>query len=138
MTTKLEQQFFKVFGIEPEYNDGCKLADNYWYNDFLRSQYDTLDEYLAFNCPYQNDQCLSTCDFAYDDKQYPEITDRRLLELICIYPYVFICNPKNIEEFRTEILKRIIEIFNQSLLHQDEELAIKIRHQVQQLFKEEE
>lgn len=69
---------------------------------------------------------------------YPEITDRILLELICIYPYVFICNPKNIEEFRTEILKRIIAIFNQSLLHQDEQLAIKIRHQIQQLFKGEE
>lgn len=107
MTTELEQEFFKTFGIEPT----------------IYSLWDSKETQIKNFKSYE---------------VYPEITDRVLLELICIYPYVFSCNPKNIEDFRIEILKRISAIFNQSLLHKDEQLAIRIRQQIQQLFKEEE
>lgn len=56
MTTELEQQFFKVFGIEPKIyeTDGRDIDDN-------------------------GDVCSW-----YIEEIYPEITDRVLLELICI------------------------------------------------------
>lgn len=85
MTTELEQEFYDTFGIEPEHNDGCKLADNYWNNEKLQKQYKTFDEYLNINCTEgDSGLCYSTCDFAYDDLKYPEITAEKLLEILCI------------------------------------------------------
>ena len=84
MTTELEQQFFKAFGIEPRYIDGCKLNDKYFADEQLQKEYKTLDDYMDFECPHQNEFCYSTCQYAYDCSEYPEITAEKLLELICI------------------------------------------------------
>lgn len=56
MTTKLEQEFFKVFGIEKN-NDNCPMLDK-------------------SNCIFVPSEC--------NYYQYPEITDHRLLKMICI------------------------------------------------------
>ena len=148
MTTELEQEFFKVFGIEPKYIDGCKLADNYWNNEQLQKKYKTFDEYLNINCVEgDSGACFSTCEFAYDCSEYPEITDRVLLELICILsrynmgmfdhigaitikPYeIYACN---IKELKEKVLQdAIIKI--QELRNVEWQSLFK--HQIQQLFK---
>ena len=85
MTTEIEKQFFETFGIEPI---GCK--DN-------KNCTGTLD-------------CRTQCPNA----KYPQITDRILLELICLNNrhYVtledLIC-PKNIETIKESVLKKFIE-----------------------------
>lgn len=104
MTTKLEQEFFKVFGIEPKIyeTDGRDIDDN-------------------------GDVCSW-----YIEEIYPEITDRKLLEMICIYNSTYtngytnysLLNERNIEKLKEQILKNC-------LIVRDD-----IKHQIQQLFKE--
>ena len=90
MTNELEKQFFDTFGIEPKYEDGtCDMDDE---------------------CRYT--EC-STCQ-RINKFNYPQITDRILLELICINNrhYItledLIC-PKNIETIKESVLKKLIE-----------------------------
>lgn len=66
-------------------------------------------------------------DFKHYTMDYPKITDRILLELICILSNVvmFVVLPYNIEQLRENILKYCIK-------YSDD-----IKHQVQALFKEE-
>ena len=80
---EIEEKFYKCFDIKPKYYDACTLEDKYW-NEQLDNQYGTFDSYLSFECPHYDEGCYSTCEYAYDKVTYPEITDRILLELICI------------------------------------------------------
>ena len=102
MTTELEEQFFKTFGIEqkrktrPLY-DGYKI---FWF------------------------------------EPYPEITDRKLLEMICILSqwdadnyYQILAN--NMQDLKNEILNDCTN-FKQKLKNK------YFDTQIQQLFKEEE
>lgn len=57
MTTELEEQFFKVFGVEKK----CQCKNFINYADCFR---------IPTECKEYN---------------YPKITDRKLLEMICIY-----------------------------------------------------
>lgn len=65
MTNELEKQFFDTFGIEPREFKSCDVG--------------------TF-CPYPEKECGSdTCPYYRTYKiDYPQITDRILLELICI------------------------------------------------------
>ena len=83
MTTKLKQEFFNVFGIEPKYQDACTVEDKYWQNEELANKYGTFDMYMDAKCGNQ-ENCTTQCDCAYIKEIYPEITDRKLLEMICI------------------------------------------------------
>lgn len=94
MTTDLEKQFFDTFGIEPKkqcFNADCVAKDEIGYDNKI--------------C---DDKCV------YIDKEYPQITDRILLELICFNNrhYVtledLIC-PKNIETIKESVLKKYIQ-----------------------------
>ena len=104
MTTNLEKQFFDTFGIEPI---GCN--DN-------KNCTGTLD-------------CITQCPNA----KYPEITDRILLELICILSEspisisfdVLMLGASDVEKLKGYILLACIGF------------AKDIKHQVQSLFKEE-
>lgn len=132
MITELEQEFYDTFGIKPEHNDGCKLADNYWNNENLQKQYKNFDEYLNTNCTESDSGlCYSTCDFAYDDLKYPDITAEKLLEMICIYNNNVYENekitPSNINTLKEDVLHWFITDF----VGND-----KIKHQIQQLFNE--
>lgn len=99
MTSEVEQEFFRVFGIEPKKCNKKKCQ-----------------EYSCIVC--------------YNYCKYPSITDRRLLELICILGTViryFKIPPKlKLEQLKHHILRNCI--------NEQEEIYIKI----QQLFKEEE
>lgn len=104
MTSELEQQFFDTFGIEPSCPQGCAQIG------------------LSQNC----DECAF-----YD---CPPITDKILLEMICIYNSTYtngytnysLLNERNVEKLKEQILKNC-------LIVRDD-----IKHQIQRLFKEEE
>ena len=110
MTTDLEKQFFDTFGIEPK--KGCTA-----YDKFTEEEADII-------C---NDRCRACL---YFDDVYPQISDRILLELICILRTsdallpIFCSN--NIEELKLEILSDIIRI----------QSRVDVKPQVQALFSE--
>jgi hypothetical protein len=138
MKTELEQEFFKVFGIEPKIEDGCKYADNYWNNERLANLYGTFDAYLKEKCPYENKECYTICSYCYDKEVYPEITDRKLLEMICIlqrFKDITFNNLyfENIEHLKNEVLSQIYKC--KLKLHEFN--AKQLQRQIQQLFKEE-
>lgn len=113
MTTELEEQFFKVFGIEK-----IECCKHFKYFD---SKCDRLD--LTEKCL----DCIGT------NKVYPKITDRVLLKLIIIAinygnRYRWIYDTSNIEELKSETLELLIKL---------DVLLPHIKHQIQQLFKEE-
>jgi len=103
MTTELEQEFFKVFEIEKKCQ--CKNFLNY------------------ADCFRIHTEC--------EEYSYPEITDRKLLEMICIlsaYNYIFEdLKADDIEQLKEEIIKLF---FDYPLIAEEEKTNI------QQLFKE--
>ena len=101
MTTELEEQFFKVFEIEPF----CDLP-----------------------CNKRGVECT---DNTYCGNKYPEITDRVLLELICLlsqYFYLFEdLHVKTVSELKDCVLQKCIT----TIIDDTDEI-----HEIQQLFKE--
>ena len=96
-------QFFKTFGIEPI--TYCK------HFKYVKSKCDKLN----------SESGCTDCIGKYSD--YPKITDRVLLELICI-AYSAHDIDLTIEEIKENILQDLIK-------SKDE-----VKHQIQQLFKE--
>lgn len=107
MTTDLEKQFFNTFGIDPI---GC--------ND--------------------NKNCTGALDCTQcPNAKYPQITDRVLLELICI-----LAEHYSLEEQNWFIVQTTIDKLKEWLLEEFIEIdrigsSNIIEHQVQALFKEE-
>lgn len=81
---EIEEKFYKTFGIEPKHYDGCKQADKYWNDETLANEFGTFDNFMRIKCPMKYQVCTDECKFAYDKKVYSELTDRILLELICL------------------------------------------------------
>ena len=107
MTTDIEKQFFDTFGIEPI---GCK--DN-------KNCTGTLD-------------CRTQCPNAI----YPQITDRILLELICIlngHTGIDV-RAEEIGALKEELLEHCIDLITYELCCIDE--IDEVKQQVQSLFKE--
>ena len=108
MTNELDKQFFDTFGIEPK----CQ-------NTFINPS----------KCPFiESRECCDCVSF-----EYPQITDRILLELICILtrwhlderePYEIMSI--NIEQLKNQILSNSLYIAKHA----------KAKHQVRTLFKE--
>ncbi|MBR4891058.1 MAG: hypothetical protein IKY94_06555 [Lachnospiraceae bacterium] len=123
MTNQLEKQFFDTFGIKPEIFTGCKLEKNNWKED---------------TCPFEKDGimelCHKVCKYAFTEREiYPQITDRILLELICILscwhlderePYEI--TSINIEQLKNQILSDSLYIAKHA----------KAKHKVRILFGE--
>ena len=106
MTTELEEQFFKVFGIEP-------------------IPIKTYGYWLIKGSIAENDKGEKVV--------YPEITDRKLLEMICVLSqwdadnyYQILAN--NMQDLKNEILNDCIN-FKQKLKNK------YFDAQIQQLFK---
>lgn len=103
MTTELEKQFFDTYGIEPiaEY---CRHQCNY-----------ELDESACIGCKY------------IEKVEYPQITDRHYLELMCLYTKEiksFVCYTSNLKMLKEEVLKEFIS-----------EKDGFTKHQVQAIFE---
>ena len=118
MTNELEKQFFDTFGIEPKpyccYHDcNCPINDVGKFNS---------------KCPKQ----AVTKERDARIIQNPQITDRILLELICIdnQENIYKCRPlaNNVEELKTYILEEFIRLYELGLF--------KRVHQVRTLFEE--
>lgn len=112
MTTELEEQFFKVFGIEP-------IVYSVW--DSKETQIKNFESFTV----------------------YPEITDRRLLQLLCIYNDMQGCvetciTPCKYEDTKEMILSTLVnEKF--AMIDCDKGTYMDVMtKQIQQLFKEEE
>ena len=106
----IEQQFFKVFGIEP----------------FIYCSKPRLD------CPARKvGTCTKECEY-YSGLLYPEITAEKLLELICLVgntEYFLIentGNPINVETLKGSVLHTLTLY---SKFHKE------LKHQVRSLFE---
>ena len=108
MTTNIERQFFDTFGIEPK----CETRD----------EYHKYECYGMVDC----DECASAI--------YPQITDRILLELICILNTVTIPDLAdiNIGRLKKTILEECIRALTTIETPTKEEFINNIRT----LFKE--
>ncbi len=95
MTTDIEEQFYKTFGIEPKklcFNGDCAVKDEIGYDEKI--------------C---DDRCI------YIEREYPEITSDILLQLLCIVideynhnGHTFYLDAKNIEELKSDILDALM------------------------------
>lgn len=111
MTNDLEKIFFDTFGIEPK----CQ-------NTFINPS----------KCPFiESKECCDCVSF-----DYPQISDRILLELICIdfneNPYKCRGGQTSVDEVKERILSDFIHEFENDL-YLDKE---NIKHQVRTLFGE--
>lgn len=116
MTNELEKTFFDTFEIEPN-------ADIWW-------------------C--ENDNKICDCDYDCDETcrthktGYPQISDRRLLELICILlsnnsPYMFKLGDWDVEKLKDTILTMCIKLPD---FLEWEDTSDNFKHQVRTLFEE--
>ena len=121
----ITEQFFKTFGIEPKYIDGCKITDEYWNNEELANKYGCFALYMREKCPYDED-CNDNCEYTFDKIEYSEITDRVLLELICI------ANKANIEVIGETVEETKNKLLEEMIYWKDD----IIHKEIQQLFKE--
>ena len=109
---ELEKRFFKTFGIEPR---SYLLCTSGW---------DCIDAQPCEQCHYGK---------LIEDK-YPKITDRILLELICLNNiYLWETHTSTVNELKNVLLNKYIEHVN---LMADENEKQEYINQVQSLFKE--
>ncbi len=118
----IEEEFYKCFGIEPKIIiPNCIRC---WYGTCVLSEK---------QCKKKNKQKCKDFKGNEIEYQYPPISDKMLLELICIlnkhysehYQIASMIVGKNIEEVKKSILNDCIE----QCKHKD------FKHQVQSLFK---
>ena len=120
MINELEKQFFDTFGIEPKsVKRTLKLA---------------MQGYDENDLPEDLKQFIRSQTQVYND--YPQITDRILLELICIdfneNPYKCRGGQTSVDEVKERILSDFIHEFENDL-YLDKE---NIKHKVCTLFEE--
>ena len=116
MTDELTKTFFDTFGIEPE-----------------------EEKYCLWECripELEHVPCSKECKHQRHDIYYPEITDRILLELICIdfneNPYKCRSGQASVDEVKERILSDFIHEFENDLYLDKQH----IKHQVRTLFEE--
>lgn len=118
MTNELEKRFFDTFGIEAKQKCAKPL----------------LKTTSGFCKAYKN--CVG-CD--YNDLKYPQITDRILLNLICIANeyenYSETTNIKNIQARTLRILLRAEKFYDKNHYGSDRQYK-KLVKRVRKLFKE--
>ena len=117
MTTELEQEFFKTFGIE-KINKGC---DEYYYVPEAISCKECEDKY-----------CL-------EHLEYPEITAEKFLELICIHNIYLVTKLYSLEvkDLKDKILQDLIDEKELREIKKDY-VNDELKHQVRALFGGEE
>ena len=138
MTNELEKQFLQCFGIEPKkeyYCPSCDTKLEEWKTE--KGLY-----YMCGNC-CECDYVLDSLDEEFEEikenlsyrTEYPQISDRILLELICILNSVSVeFKSKCVEDLKREILGEIKILLEYA---PNEETAEFIKHQVRTLFEEE-
>ena len=130
MTNDLEKTFFDTFGIKPKQLNKCSYVN-------LRN---LGFEYGVDVCLHLEDETI-TCDNCENNKDgellYPQITDRILLELICLVN-IYLDEgfwAETITDLKEEVLKNCLLAVNTT----DYGVAgyeESFKHQVQALFEE--
>lgn len=120
MTNELEKQFCDTFGIEPKHIfRGCRLGAKYY----------------AEIC---DETTCNGCDEEIRKTEYPQITDRILLELICMAnqheEYPISTSIKNIQARTLRILLRTEKFYRN--FYENDKRYKKFKHQVRSLFEE--
>lgn len=102
MTNELEKTFFDTFGIEPQTTYSC-----YEYYTSERN----IDIWGEYCTKYFEDggEC-DNCDKNASIQEYPQITDRILLELIIILGTICTVFDKNVDDLKENVLKNLIEL----------------------------
>ena len=112
MTNELEKTFFDTFGIKPKSYLVCT------------SCWDCIDAQPCEQCHYGK----------LIEDEYPKITDRILLELICLNNiYLWETHTSTVNELKNVLLNKYIEYVN---LMADENEKQEYINQVQSLFEE--
>ena len=108
MTNELEKHFFDTFGIEPEYT---YLVTDTFYTNNAHTYTATEDDLID----YLEDKNCGRYKIIEVYKNYPQITDHILLELICILADLYDSNSygypllsKDIKELKEDILDDLI------------------------------
>ena len=116
MTDKLERTFFDTFGIEPKERKACN----------------------SFPCSNPRKSCENCTDYTTYKIEYPQISDRILLELICMAnqheDYPISTNIKNIQARTLRILLRNEKFYRN--FYENDKRYKKFKHQVRTLFEE--
>ena len=111
MVTKLEKQFFDTFGIEPRQT--CKVTS-------------TCNNFVNYN------DCNGCNSY-----KYPQITDRILLELICICPDLDEVFFTDIAKLKETLLTSYIKIYKYyTEVERLSDCGKELKHQVRTLFEE--
>lgn len=136
MTNDLEKTFFDTFGIEPKLNSPCEqLLQNKYCNENSGSR-DTFFDPYPYCVGFEN------CAKGYKERVwfYPKITDRILLELICILSewrtYLhssYTIKANNTLNLKQDVLKDFLELFK---WYEFKKCEKGIKHQVRTLFEE--
>ena len=118
MTNELEKQFFQCFGIEPKEYKACN----------------------SFPCGNPRIECENCKDYKLYKTEYPQITDRILLELICILSewrtYLhssYTIKANNTLNLKQDVLRDFLELFK---WYEFKKCEKGIKHQVRTLFEE--
>ena len=136
MTTELEKQFFDTFGIPKIYKTTINIGD--LDVNLKEIQAPTLKELYEiakydFTTPIYFSWFKRSKRWSED---YPQITDRHYLELLCIFHNSPIClggvNLGSVELLKERLLANFIQTMNMNV-HQARKDELK--HQVQELFK---
>ena len=129
MTNELEKQFLQCFGIEPKkeyYCPSCDTKLEEWKTE--KGLY-----YMCGNC-CECDYVLDSLDEEFEEikenlsyrTEYPQISDRILLELYCIVGDYCVITANTVSELKEKILKNCIRL----------QRVVDIKHQVRTLFEE--
>lgn len=134
MTNELEKKFFDTFGIEPKY---AYLVTDMFYTSDSHNYEATKNDLIK----YFSDKNCGRYKVIEVYKNYPQITDRMLLELICIKNKELISivqvRGNNLEELKSYILQTWAHWYTYySSLPVHKERADKFKQQVRTLFKE--
>lgn len=122
MTTDLEKQFFSIFGIEPKWKS--EQCDG-WLRTTAVAYFTNLEEAKKFGFVFQ------------EEPEYPQITDRILLELICLCPDLDEVFFTDIAELKETLLTSYINIYKYyTEVERLSDCEKELKHQVQALFKE--
>ena len=126
MTNELEKQFFDTFGIKPKYK-GYSNTEELSTGGVIPcgniKYFNTIEEMDKANY-----WCFNMWELGEEDKEYPQITDHILLELICI---------ANHEDVYIELVGTDVETMKNNLLENFIHFKrIVPKHQVQALFEE--
>ena len=125
MTTEIEKQFFKVFGIEKQMAAIVSCKPEYLKCEHCK-YYKYIDEYKG--------RCTKL--------DYPQITSDRLLEMICIYnsfqndegSLLIPFDINNVKDIALQVITKSVE--DKSLNNYYCNDVKKLKANIQQLFKE--